>query len=98
MSESRGSLKVELVDFDTLTDAEKLGSSNNGCGREWANYLRVSRNGETLLLENDAMEPEDCRFTRDLRWIKDVILMAYEIGRTESPAPQPADKSGVNDG
>jgi hypothetical protein len=83
-------LKVELQDFDALTDAEKMGASNNGCGREWANYLRVTHNGETLFLENDAMEPEDIRFTRDLSWVRDAILKAYELGRV--------DATGVNEG
>ena len=71
---------VALVGFDDLTDEEKCGVSNNGSGKEYANYIRVTNNGETICLESDAMEPEDCRFSRDLSWIVDAIKQAYEIG------------------
>jgi hypothetical protein len=73
-------LKVELQEFEALTDAEKTGVSDNGSGKEYANYVRVTHNGETLFLENDAIEPEDCRYTRDLGWVLDAIRVAYNRG------------------
>lgn len=78
-------LKVELQDFDALTDAEKEGASDNGAGKEWANYLRMTHNGETVFLENDAMQPEDVRFTRDLAWVLVAIRRAYELGLSDAP-------------
>lgn len=78
-------MKVELLDFDQLPPELQVRGivSNNGCGRECANYLRITH-GETLLfLGSDAMEPEDARFTRDLAWVKDMIEQAYEIGKSE---------------
>lgn len=73
-------LKIEMQSYDDLSDEEKAGVSDNGYGKESANYLRVTHNGETVFLESDAMEPEDCRFTRDLSWIKVAIERAYELG------------------
>lgn len=72
--------KVELQDFEALTPVEREGASNNGYGKEYANYIRVTHNGETLYLESDACEPEDKTFGRDLAWIVDAIQKAYEIG------------------
>lgn len=73
--------KVEVQHFENLSDAEKSEASDNGGGKEWASYLRVTADGEQLLLVSDAMEPEDCTFGRDLSWIKGAIQRAYEIGR-----------------
>lgn len=79
-------LTVELVDFNTLSDAEKMGASNNGSGKEYANYIRVSCDGTTLYLESDAMEPEDCSFGRDLSWIVGALRACYEVGKRDGAA------------
>jgi hypothetical protein len=71
---------VRLVSYDDLSPIEQSGASNNGVGKEWANYIRVSYEGETLFLENDACEPEDARFSRDYSWILRAISSAYELG------------------
>ena len=76
--------KVQLQEFSQLSDAEKMGAPNNGNGKEWANYVRVTHNGKTLYLESDAIEPEDKSFYRDLNWVVDAIRRAYEIGRADS--------------
>lgn len=82
---SEPKLSVEMVEYSSLSDAEKLGASNNGSGKEWANYLRIiSHNGETLFLESDAMEPEDCRFSRDLSWIQPALKKCYELGMKDA--------------
>lgn len=71
---------VELEEYQDLSETEKKGVSDNGFGKEYASYLRVTHNGKTLLLESDAMEPEDVRFYRDLAWVKDMIQEAYMLG------------------
>jgi len=49
-------LKVEVVRYDDLTDKEKDSSlSNNGSGKEFASYLRVSHPDRDAFLESDAM-------------------------------------------
>jgi len=48
-------------------------------GKEWANYIRVTHNGKTILLESDAIEPEDKNFHRDLSWITGWIKKAHEL-------------------
>lgn len=73
-------LNVTTLDFKDLTEQEQAEASNNGAGKEYAGYLRVCHDGKTILLESDAMEPEDVRFSRDLRWIADVIRTAYGLG------------------
>ena len=71
---------VVLQDYEALTAAERAGVSHNGHGPEYASYLRVTHEGQTIYLESDAMEPEDASFTRDLKWIKDALLKAYALG------------------
>jgi hypothetical protein len=72
--------KVKMQSFKDLTEDEKDQASNNGAGMEYAGYIRVIRNGETLYLLSDAMEPEDASFYRDLSWVSNVIAHAYELG------------------
>jgi len=73
--------EVTRPQFNDLTSKEKGSVSNNGSGKEYAGYIRVTHNGETILLESDAMEPEDVSFSRDLSWIPEIIKKAYEIGK-----------------
>lgn len=75
--------EVKIQGFDDLSEDEKDGASGNGSGKECASYLRISENGKTIYLESDAMEPEDCRLTRDLKWVKDAIEYAYQSGHLE---------------
>jgi hypothetical protein len=35
---------------------------------------------------SDAMEPEDCKFSRDLKWIKPALEYAYLAGK-RPPTP-----------
>lgn len=74
------SYEVKEVGFDDLSDDEKNGASCNGSGKEYASYLRITYNGATIGLYSDAMEPEDCRFYRDLSWIVPALLEAYLLG------------------
>jgi hypothetical protein len=76
-------LLVHLERFDNLSDVEKECASNNGWGKESASYIRVTHDGETVLIESDAMEPEDARFVRDLSWIIDALQSCYEIGKKD---------------
>jgi hypothetical protein len=79
--------EVTEPEFGELTEDEKACCSNNGSGKEYANYIRVSRNGQAVFLENDAMEPEDARFSRDLGWVKKAIEYAYKCGLTDGLEP-----------
>lgn len=76
-------MNITIEDFEDLTEEEKNNVPNNGAGKEYANYIRIKHNGETLFLESDAMEPEDAIFIRDLSWIVDAINKCYEIGLAE---------------
>lgn len=82
-------LEVKIQQYNDLSDDEKACASNNGSGKEYASYLRVEYNGGTIVLENDAMEPEDVRFYRDLSWVQVAILAAYELGKRDAPAKEP---------
>lgn len=73
-------LKVELVGYDDLTKEEQEFQPNNGSGKEYANYVRVSDAGKTLIILSDAVEPEDARFSRDFREVVDAIDLAYKTG------------------
>jgi len=73
-------LKVETLSFKGLSDDEKDGVSNNGFGKEYANYIKITHNGVVVLLESDAMEPEDAIFGRDLSWVADMLEKCYDFG------------------
>lgn len=72
--------KVEIQSFQQLSAEERACASTNGIGKECANYLRVTYGGDLILLESDAMEPEDCRFSRDLKWIRAALESAFLMG------------------
>lgn len=80
---SRHSFDVTTEEFDDLSDEEKESVSDNGCGKEWATYIRVRHDGKTILLESDAIEPEDKNFHRDLSWISVWLKKAYELGKAD---------------
>ena len=73
--------EVKIVQFDELPpEIDKTSLSNNGSGAEWADYLLIYHNGKLIRWESSAMEPEDVRFTRDLRWVSEALEEAYEYG------------------
>ena len=77
-------MRIEQLSYNDLPIwAKDLSSAfpDNGHGREYAEYLIVYENGEFSQMFSDAMEPEDATFSRDLSWVKDAILEAYEAGQ-----------------
>ena len=76
-------LVIEQVSFEELTPEQQEYQPDNGCGKEFADYLIIKYKGAIIRIESDAMESEDVRFCRDLSWIKDAIEQAYELGRSE---------------
>jgi hypothetical protein len=72
-------LKIEIQGFKDLSDAERDEWSD-----EYANYLRVTHEGKTVLLTSDSMEPEDVRFTRDLKWIPRALQQVYDLGKADA--------------
>lgn len=79
-------LQVEIKDYEDFTEEEQNNwcSSNNGCGKEYADYLVVKYDNEIIFVESNAIEPEDVSFHRDLCSIPDIILKAYELGKGET--------------
>lgn len=73
-------LKVELTDFEGLTDEEKEEQPDNGVGKENANYIKITDQGKTIMILSDAAEPEDATYRRDFRNVIDAIEKAYKIG------------------
>ena len=63
---------------------------NNGAGKKYAGYIKITHNGETLCLHSDAMEPEDAIFGRDLSWIDGLLKECYEIGKMEGKTVETA--------
>ena len=76
-------LKVKNLSYSDLTEDEKESVPNNGSGKEYAGYIKVIRNGETICLKSDAMEKEDACFCRDLRWIYDMLKICYNLGKLD---------------
>ncbi len=73
-------LKVNLLSFEDLTEEEKEIQPNNGWGKEYANYIKITDSENTVMILSDAFEPEDGTFTRDLCYVVDAIKEAYKIG------------------
>ena len=78
------SIEINELSFDDLTEAQQENVSDNGSGKELANYIEIKLNGQVVDLFSDAMEPEDADFRRDLSWIAPVIKAAYDAGLEES--------------
>ena len=74
--------EIKLFDYDSLPkEIDKEFLSNNGGGKEWADYLVLYLDGEVYDYCSDAMEPEDKCFSRDLSFIMDwvnTIIKDYE--------------------
>jgi hypothetical protein len=73
-------MKISIETYDELSPDERESAPQNGCGKEYANYLRIRHDGETILIESDAMESEDATFTRDLSWIVEAFKHIYSLG------------------
>lgn len=76
-------LEIDLVSYEDLPLEKQECVPNNGCGKEDAEYLRIKYYGKEIAYESNAMEPEDVRFTRDLSWIKDLLIEVYSLGRKD---------------
>jgi len=76
-------LEVTTPQYEELTEDEQANASNNGSGKKYADYIRITHNGETILLVSDAMEREDATFSRDLSWIVDALYKCYELGKID---------------
>jgi hypothetical protein len=77
-------MQIEQLSYGDLpTWAKKLAVafSDDGHGREDAEYLIVSEDGQFVEMFSDAMEPEDARFSRALSWVMPALLEAYEAGQ-----------------
>ena len=59
----------------------------------YCNDLVVLHNGEEIRRHSDGMEPEDVMFYRDLSWVGDAILEAYELGKKDSKLKE--EKDGI---
>lgn len=73
-------MKVLIQSYEDLTKEESEEVSGNGSGKEYATYIRIVHDNETILLESDAMEPEDATFGRDLSWITAALEKCFELG------------------
>lgn len=48
-----------------------------------SNDLVVRHRANIVECHSDEMEPEDATFLRDLEWIKEAIIKAYDLGRLD---------------
>jgi hypothetical protein len=91
-------MRIERLHYTKLPDWAKKEAryeSDCGCGFEHATYLLLFNNeGSFLEMYSDAMEPEDACFSRDLSWIEDAILEAYQRGKDDADLRS---KYGVDD-
>jgi len=55
-----------------------------GSGKEYASYIKITNDGETLMILSDAVEPEDATFVRDFSDVFDALELVYEQGLKDS--------------
>ena len=72
--------EIKTESYEDLSEDEKKNASNNRAGKKYARFIRIVSDGETVLLKNDAMEPEDASFSRNLSWVVVALKKCYEIG------------------
>jgi hypothetical protein len=73
-------LTVEIAQYENLPEEWKLSVPSQN---KYTEYLVVKLNDFIIRVQPTIWEPEDCLFTRDLAWIKDVIEEVYSIGRQD---------------
>lgn len=77
-------MEAKIVDWEEfqkiVPDAESKFAPNNGAGKEWSSYLVIYHEGKIFEWHSDAMEHEDASFSRDLSWIGDLVISAYQQG------------------
>lgn len=73
-------LKIKLVYYEDLTKDEQELQPNNGNGKEYANYIKITDDSKTVMILSDAVEPEDASFIRDFNDVIYAIELAYQIG------------------
>lgn len=76
-------LKVEMVSYGDLTEEEQEHQPNNGNGKEYATYIKLIHDGDTLMILSDAVEPEDATFGRDFFDVVTAIELAYTTGKVD---------------
>lgn len=75
--------EVTMQGSEELSEDELEEMPDNGSGKEYAGYIRITYDGKTLAIHSDAMEPEDATFGRDLSWIDEALREAYELGKKD---------------
>ena len=78
-------MKVSILNFEDLTHEQQKQSSNNGSGKEYATYIKIE-DVDGIRIYSDGMEPEDCTFDRDLKWIVTELNKAAEINNNKQRA------------
>lgn len=76
-------LNVDIVRFEDLTEDEKEMQPDNGCGKEYANYIKLTNESKTVMILSDAVEPEDATFSRDFSEVLEAIKIAYNTGLSD---------------
>ena len=61
---------VKICGYNKIPANRQEEQPSNGCGKEQATYLVIEWDDGAIQIQSDAMEPEDCRFYRNLSWVK----------------------------
>jgi len=71
-------LSIEVVCAQDLSDEMK--DIYDVVYDDCSNYMIVTHGDEIISVVNDYMEPEDTTFTRDLKWVAELLREVYELG------------------
>ena len=61
---------VKMCKYNDIPADRREEQPSNGCEKEQATYLVIEWDDGAIQIQSDAMEPEDCRFYRNLSWVK----------------------------
>ena len=77
---------IELLTctFDELWDSEKEAYDfYDESDLDIALFFVVRKEGKSLFVKCDLMQPEDARFNRDLKWVPELAKLMYNQGLEE---------------
>ncbi len=75
------SLSIKVVWAQELSDEMK--EAYDITSDDFSNFMIVKHGDETISVVGDYMEPEDATFTRNLKWVAELLDEVYELGKSD---------------
>ena len=74
-------LSIEVLSAEDLSEEMKDAFDVKYDDR--SNYMIVEHDSTPIMVVSDYMEPEDATFFRDLKWVAELLIEVYELGKKD---------------